>query len=147
MVRLLNIHTVPKEEEGSTWLQLFFDLVYVAILIELGNRLSHQFDLSGIIAFVVIFLPVWWSWLEFVDYGRRYPVDDIGQRLLSSEENCPGGRCGQIVQFLGNSYRYRNHGVCLKLPHKTGQALAEFSTKAARPEIEDKVSNNPDRII
>jgi low temperature requirement protein LtrA len=83
MLRYLQIHTVPKEEEGSTWLQLFFDLVYVAILIELGDRLSHDLSPSGLIAFILIFVPVWWSWLEFVDYGRRYPVDDIGQRILT----------------------------------------------------------------
>jgi len=34
--------------------------------------------------FIIIFIPVWWSWLEFVDYGRRYPVDDIGQRILTA---------------------------------------------------------------
>jgi low temperature requirement protein LtrA len=74
---------VPPEEEGSTWLQLFFDLVYVAILVELGNRLSHDLDFQGLAAFVLLFIPVWWSWLEFVDFGRRYPVDDIGQRILT----------------------------------------------------------------
>lgn len=84
MLRIFTIHTAPQEEEGSTWLQLFFDLVYVAILIELGDRLSGELTLEGIIAFIIIFIPVWWSWLEFVDYGRRYPVDDIGQRILTA---------------------------------------------------------------
>jgi low temperature requirement protein LtrA len=79
----MKIHTVPTEEEGSTWLQLFFDLVYVAILVELGNRLSHDLTLDGIVAFAILFIPIWWSWLEFVYYGRRYPVDDIGQRVLT----------------------------------------------------------------
>ena len=74
---------MPTEEEGSTWLQLFFDLVYVAILVELGNRLGNDLGLGGILAFVLLFVPIWWSWLEFVDYGRRYPVDDIGQRVLT----------------------------------------------------------------
>ena len=32
MFRFLRIHTVPKEEEGSTWLQLFFDLLDRRIL-------------------------------------------------------------------------------------------------------------------
>jgi low temperature requirement protein LtrA len=83
MFRFLRIHTVPTEEEGSTWLQLFFDLVYVAILIELGNRLAGNLDLEGVLEFVLFFVPIWWSWLEFVDYGRRFPVDDIGQRILT----------------------------------------------------------------
>ncbi|MGB3716691.1 MAG: low temperature requirement protein A [Candidatus Promineifilaceae bacterium] len=83
MFHFMKIHTVPTEEEGSTWLQLFFDLVYVAILVELGNRLSHDLSLEGVVTFVLLLIPIWWSWLEFVDYGRRYPVDDIGQRTLT----------------------------------------------------------------
>lgn len=83
MFRFLRIHTVPTEEMGSTWLQLFFDLVYVAILIELGNNLAHDLTLQGVIEFALLFIPIWWSWLEFVDYGRRYPIDDIGQRVLT----------------------------------------------------------------
>ena len=83
MLRFMRIHTVPTEEEGSTWLQLFFDLVYVAILVELGNRLGSDLNLQGIVTFVLLLIPIWWSWLEFVDYGRRYPVDDIGQRILT----------------------------------------------------------------
>lgn len=79
----MKIHTVPTEEEGSTWLQLFFDLVYVAILVELGNRLSHDLSLQGVGTFILLLIPIWWSWLEFVDYGRRYPIDDIGQRILT----------------------------------------------------------------
>ena len=83
MFRYLQIHTVPKEEEGSTWLQLLFDLVYVAILVELGAQLSHNLTLEGVVTFAVLFIPIRWSWVEFVDYGRRYPVDDIGQRILT----------------------------------------------------------------
>jgi hypothetical protein len=83
MFRFLRIHTVPAEDEGSTWLQLFFDLVYVAILIELGNRLSHDLTLEGALEFALLFIPIWWSWLEFVFYGRHFPVDDIGQRILT----------------------------------------------------------------
>jgi low temperature requirement protein LtrA len=83
MFHFLRIHTVPTEEEGSTWLQFFFDLVYVAILVELGNVLADNLDLQGVVEFALLFVPVWWSWLEFVDYGRRYPIDDIGQRILT----------------------------------------------------------------
>ncbi len=85
MFRLLRIHTVPAEaeKEGSTWLHLFFDLVYVAILVELGNRLSHDLTLQSTLEFALLFIPIWWSWLEFVQYGRYFPIDDIGQRILT----------------------------------------------------------------
>jgi low temperature requirement protein LtrA len=83
MFRIFRIHTVPTEEEGSSWLQLFFDLVYVAILVELGGNLADDLSLEGLVEFALLFIPIWWSWLEFVDYGRRYPIDDIGQRILT----------------------------------------------------------------
>jgi low temperature requirement protein LtrA len=80
---LMRVHTVPTEEDGSTWLQLFFDLVYVAILVELGDQLANNLNLLGLAEFIIIFIPVWWSWQEFVEYGTHYPVDDIGQRILT----------------------------------------------------------------
>jgi len=83
MFNFLHIKTVPHRHGESTgWLGLFFDLIYVAILVELGDRLSHNLSLEGVIQFALLFIPVWWSWLALVLYNRRFPTDDIGQRLL-----------------------------------------------------------------
>ena len=43
MLRLLQKQTVAREEPGATWLELFFDLIYVVILVELGNRIPVGF--------------------------------------------------------------------------------------------------------
>jgi low temperature requirement protein LtrA len=83
MLRFLQNSTVSREQQGGTWLELFFDLVYVAILVELGNRLSYNLSLSGAIEFAALFVPIWWSWLALVFYTRYFPSDDIGQRLLT----------------------------------------------------------------
>ena len=85
MLKFFRINTVPAEEhdESATWLDLFFDLIYVAILIELGNRLSSNFSLQGTIEFAFIFVPILWSWLGIVFYTRYFPTDDIGQRILT----------------------------------------------------------------
>ncbi len=84
MLRLLRTKTIPhRHEESTTWLELFFDLVYVAILVELGNRLSHDISLLGVIEFALLFIPIWLSWLEPVFYSRRFPTDDIGHRLMT----------------------------------------------------------------
>ena len=64
MLRILRVETTPREqEEKTTWLELFFDLIYVAILIEMGNRLSHDLSLGGAISFALLFVPIWMSWL------------------------------------------------------------------------------------
>ena len=84
MKNFLSINTVPKRHaESTTWLELFFDLVYVAILVELGNRLSHDLTLVGVGQFLFLFVIIWWSWLEKVLFARYFPTDDIGQRLLT----------------------------------------------------------------
>ena len=51
--------TTPLTEhaEETTWLELFFDLVYVAILVVLGDRLSHDLTLQGVIEFALVFHP------------------------------------------------------------------------------------------
>ena len=84
MSRFFRTNTVPyRHAESTTWLELFFDLVYVAILVELGNRLSHDLTLGGVLQFLFLFIIVWWSWLEKVLFARYFPNDDIGQRLLT----------------------------------------------------------------
>ncbi len=69
MFRIFRTNTVPTTK-GSTWLELFFDLIYVAILIELGNRLSHNLTLEGVIEFALLFIPILWSWLAIVFFTR-----------------------------------------------------------------------------
>ena len=84
MLRLLRTNTVPHlHEESTTWLELFFDLVYVAILVEMGGRLGHNLSPQGLIEYALLFIPIWLSWLEPVYYSRRFPTDDIGHRLLT----------------------------------------------------------------
>ena len=84
MMRLFRTTTVPhRHEQSTTWLELFFDLVYVAILVELGNLLSHNLTLQGTIEYALLFIPIWLSWLEPVFYSRRFPTDDIGHRILT----------------------------------------------------------------
>ena len=84
MTTFFQNNTVLHEKRGGTWLELFFDLVYVAILVELGNRFSHSLTLTGVLEFAAMFALIWWSWLALVLYTRYFPSDDIGQRLLTA---------------------------------------------------------------
>ena len=84
MLRLFSTNTVPhRHAESTTWLELFFDLVYVAVLVEMGNRLSHDISAAGMIQYLFLFIIVWWSWLEKVLFARFFSNDDIGQRMLT----------------------------------------------------------------
>jgi low temperature requirement protein LtrA len=64
------------------WLELFYDLVYVATIIALGNTLSEDVTINGVLTFVALFVPIWWCWTGMAFYMTRFNLDDIGHRLL-----------------------------------------------------------------
>jgi len=50
------------------WLELFYDLVYVATLIQIGNFLSDNLSVEGFAQFLVLLTVVWWWWTtSFID--------------------------------------------------------------------------------
>ena len=69
-------------ERKVTWLELFYDLVYVATLIQLGNTLSKDVSVIGFLQFVALFVPIWWSWTGLTFYTNRFVVDDVVHRTL-----------------------------------------------------------------
>jgi len=71
------------EHRSATWLELFYDLVFVVAVAALGHRLLVNHSWSGVAAFVGLFIPLWWSWASFTFYADRYDTDDLGQRLLA----------------------------------------------------------------
>ncbi len=75
-------HENRHEERKVSWLELFYDLVYVATLIQLGNRLSDDVSVSGFLQFVALFVPIWWSWTGLTFYSNRFVVDDVLHRTL-----------------------------------------------------------------
>ncbi len=78
------LHTAHagEHERKVTWLELFYDLVYVAAIIQLGNTLSNDVSWGGFIRFVALFIPIWWSWTGITFYVNRFVVDDVVHRLL-----------------------------------------------------------------
>lgn len=64
------------------WLELFYDLVYVATIVQLGNKLSEDVSVNGFIAFILLFIPVWWVWMGTTFYANRFDADDLPHRLL-----------------------------------------------------------------
>ena len=72
-----------EEERRATWLELFYDLVFVAAIAEVAHSLSEQVSLSGYFGYVLLFIPIWWSWVGATFYATRFDTDDLGHRLLT----------------------------------------------------------------
>ena len=70
------------ETRRSTWLELFFDLVFVVAVAQLGQQLSEDVSAEGLFRFLGFFVPIWWAWMGFTFYANRFDTDDLPYRLL-----------------------------------------------------------------
>jgi low temperature requirement protein LtrA len=70
------------EERHATWLELFYDLVFVVTISQLSHYLFHEISLSNFFGFLFLFIPVWWSWIGTTFFATRFYSDDIVHRLL-----------------------------------------------------------------
>ncbi len=71
-----------EEQRRATWLELFFDLVFVAAVSQLANALAAHPTPTRFFEFLGLFVPVWWAWMGFTFYANRFDTDDLVYRLL-----------------------------------------------------------------
>jgi low temperature requirement protein LtrA len=71
------------EERRVTFLELFYDLVYVVIIAELSHALSEHINLIGIGTFIFLFLIVWWAWFNGAMYHDMHGNNDIRTRVFT----------------------------------------------------------------
>jgi len=76
-----------KDHRKPTWLELFFDLVLVAIVQVITHNLSHthhgDLTLDQMIQFPVEFLPIWWVWATHTLYANWFDTDSKSYRLAT----------------------------------------------------------------
>lgn len=71
----------------ATWLELFFDLIYVVTIGDVTHILSHthegHLEPLQFGKFVLIFIPLWWTWVSHTMYANRFDTDDRKHRLAT----------------------------------------------------------------
>ena len=70
-------------ERHATWLELFYDLVFVAAVSQLARVLGDDYSWAGMVHFSFLFIPVWWAWVGHTFYLTRFDTEDLGHRLLT----------------------------------------------------------------
>jgi low temperature requirement protein LtrA len=76
------------EERHATWLELFYDLLFAAVVAQLSLQLSQDISPRGLISFGALFVPVWWAWIGQTFYATRFDTDDLGHRLFIIVQMC-----------------------------------------------------------
>ncbi|MFQ5967222.1 MAG: low temperature requirement protein A, partial [Acidimicrobiia bacterium] len=101
------------DQRTVLWLELFYDLVFVAALIQLGQTLISDLTWRGAGRFVVLFALLWWAWTGTTFLMNRVDVDDIIHRSLMIAQMFAIGTVAVLVDGA--------FGV-----HSAGFALAYF---------------------
>ena len=74
-------HADDGEHCQASWLELFFDLVFVVTVAGMVSLLRDDLSLVGLATFGVLFVPTWWLWMDFSYYGDQFDTDDVVYRL------------------------------------------------------------------
>jgi low temperature requirement protein LtrA len=70
-------------ERRVTFLELFYDLVYVVLIAELAHALAGHVDLAGLVSYAFLFIIVWWAWLNGTMYHDPHGNNDIRTRVFT----------------------------------------------------------------
>jgi low temperature requirement protein LtrA len=77
---------IRSKEEGerpTSWLEFFFDLVFVVAIDQLARRLQHGVTGHGTLLYLALYGPIWWAWVGFVFYTDRFGTDDLSDRFMT----------------------------------------------------------------
>ena len=70
-------------DRSVTFLELFYDLVYVVLIAELAHALSGHVNLEGVAGFAFLFAFVWWAWLNGTFYHDLHGNNDLRTRVFT----------------------------------------------------------------
>jgi low temperature requirement protein LtrA len=82
LLRPPRLRTVEDEARHATYLELFFDLVFVVAIAQLAHELVLDHSLHGFLVFGAVYLPVFITWQGYTIYADRFDTDDIVFRFV-----------------------------------------------------------------
>lgn len=73
---------VGEEARRVSWLELFFDLVFVVVISQLAHHLAAHVSLSDFLAYALQFLAAWLLWIAGTYYNERFEAYDLSYRVF-----------------------------------------------------------------
>jgi low temperature requirement protein LtrA len=74
--------TVKSTAQMTAWLELFYDLVFVAAVLVLSDAVAHFEKPNRVLWIVAVFASLWWIWLQTTLFMNRFRVHDMTHRVL-----------------------------------------------------------------
>ena len=70
----------------ATWLELFFDLIFVAAVAQVGAPLHTNYSFAALARYAFLFFLIWWAWLGHTLYSTCFDTDDPIQPQISMQD-------------------------------------------------------------
>ncbi|MDR2623058.1 MAG: low temperature requirement protein A [Methanobrevibacter sp.] len=71
------------DEKHSDWLELLFDLIFVAAVSQVALDLSDDYNIISFLKLIPLFFVIWWGWIGQTYYLDRFSTDDILIRIIT----------------------------------------------------------------
>jgi low temperature requirement protein LtrA len=67
----------------ASWSELFFDLIFVAAVAQVGEPLQHDYSPHGLVRYTFLFCLIWWAWNGHTAFHSRFEANDWPSSVLS----------------------------------------------------------------
>jgi len=75
------------KKRHATWLELFFDLIFVVALGKVTHLLAlthnNQLDSDTFLTFTILFFPFWWIWVLHTSFSNRFDNDNRFHKIFT----------------------------------------------------------------
>ena len=68
---------VSPDDQGATFVELFFDLVFVFALTRVTHHLAHHLTMPTVGATAVLFWLIWWAWTQIALRSFKKPTSSL----------------------------------------------------------------------
>ncbi len=71
------------EEQGATFVELFFDLVFVFAVTQVTAVLAHDLTWAGLTSALILFWLVWWAWTQYTWSLNEADTEHVSIRFIT----------------------------------------------------------------
>ncbi len=106
------------EDQGATFVELFFDLVFVFAVTQVTGLVLHDLTLAGIGRAILIFWMIWWAWTQFTWALNPADTDNAMVRLWTLAAT---GVAFVMAVSVGDAFE--DGGVLFAAAYVTGRVI------------------------
>ncbi|KYK43695.1 low temperature requirement protein A [Bradyrhizobium sp. 191] len=133
---------VPSQHSRVTFVELFFDLVFVFAITQISHSLLHHFTPLGAVHVAVLFLAVWWVWVYTAWVTNWLNPELTPVRLLLFSM-----MLGGLVLSTTIPTAFEGRGLWFAIAYATMQVGRTAFWLLATPEHRTAVRHNAIRIL